>query len=653
MQKAKQIFIKGLFLTLAFLMVGIGEVEKVNANDGSSIAITSPNGGELWESNSSHLITWTQTNVDLVQLRVCFGINNNCEILVNSLETSGNTGSYNWNIPSNLLKRADYKIYITGWQAGGISSDQSDEVFTIGDSATSMDYNIQLLSQTTDEIWEVGKSYVIKWSNSNPDYIKEIDIVLATIDKTNEKVWLPYRKKYHTFGVIESIKGQTNYSKTVIAPSMDESDYKIKLRGKKAYNGYLTETVSSGGFVNLSSSVSAIAPPTNIKVTGILNNRYNEAPQIAWTSPAGIKLSRIYRSTTKGEIGELLHSEDFISYASSNEASFVDQNYSAQYGIDYYYTIRSAGTLGRESENIDQCHYRKDKLTDVVFPNGGEILGIGKSYHIKWNSTGNTGKVNISLMENYNNMPRESKVLFSNIENSGSVLWTIDSTIEVGSNYKIRITNPDSLFYNYNDSDNNFSVVEFGTSSDNSTCLPDNTLIKLPGNPKIYVIRNCERHWIRTAEEFRRGGYRWEDVQESTFDIVNALPEVFISTPTIQEGALIRTIGDVDIYIVKYIGNKKFKRLILNPSVFNSYRHLRWEDIVEVESETTNSFTTSNLVRNATTGEIYRLTANGDIGTRRHFRSVGVMQRLGYDLDAVYEINEIDENSYQQGDDLE
>ena len=66
-----------------------------------------------------------------------------------------------------------------------------------------------------------------------------------------------------------------------------------------------------------------------------------------------------------------------------------------------------------------------------------------------------------------------------------------------------------------------------------------------------------------------------------------------------------------------------------------------------------NSFVTSNLVRNAETGEIYRLTANGDNGTRRHFKSISVMQRLGYDLDAVYEINGTDRNSYEQGKDLE
>lgn len=186
-----------------------------------------------------------------------------------------------------------------------------------------------------------------------------------------------------------------------------------------------------------------------------------------------------------------------------------------------------------------------------------------------------------------------------------------------------------------------------------SSCLPDGTLIKLPNDPKIYIIKDCKRYWIRTAGEFKRKGYKWENVKISASDVINSLLEASEPVQDIQEGAMIRARGGIDIYIVKYIGNKKFKRLILNPSVFRSYGHLRWEDVMDIEEETVNSFATSNLVRNAKTGRIYKLAASGDNGVRRHFRSISAMQRLGYDLGAVYEINETDENSYVQGEDLE
>ena len=44
MQKTKQIFIEGLFLTMAFLMIGIGIVEKTNAEE---IKIDISNDNEL------------------------------------------------------------------------------------------------------------------------------------------------------------------------------------------------------------------------------------------------------------------------------------------------------------------------------------------------------------------------------------------------------------------------------------------------------------------------------------------------------------------------------------------------------------------------------------------------------------------------------
>ena len=43
------------------------------------------------------------------------------------------------------------------------------------------------------------------------------------------------------------------------------------------------------------------------------------------------------------------------------------------------------------------------------------------------------------------------------------------------------------------------------------------------------------------------------------------------ATFTLPDGALIRAAGDIDVYIVKYVGAKKFKRLVLSPSVFDNY----------------------------------------------------------------------------------
>ena len=42
--------------------------------------------------------------------------------------------------------------------------------------------------------------------------------------------------------------------------------------------------------------------------------------------------------------------------------------------------------------------------------------------------------------------------------------------------------------------------------------LKENTLIKTIDNPKVYVIQNNERHWIKTEETFNNLNYHWNEV---------------------------------------------------------------------------------------------------------------------------------------------
>ena len=126
-----------------------------------------------------------------------------------------------------------------------------------------------------------------------------------------------------------------------------------------------------------------------------------------------------------------------------------------------------------------------------------------------------------------------------------------------------------------------------------------------------------------------------------------------VDTLNIAEGALIRARGTFDVYIVKYVGSKKFKRLILSPSVFNNYGHLRWEDIVDVEKSTLNSFVTSEFIKVAGDNKIYRLYPSRDTGEKRWVKTTEIFTRNGWDLDSVYEINTFDRDSYITGSAIE
>jgi len=135
-------------------------------------------------------------------------------------------------------------------------------------------------------------------------------------------------------------------------------------------------------------------------------------------------------------------------------------------------------------------------------------------------------------------------------------------------------------------------------------------------------------------------------------------PEPESEVITIIDGDLIRNPNaqdstKFDIYIVKLVNNKKFKRLILSPHVFESYEHLSWGDVKDVNETTMNSYIFSDLIRAVQDLKVYKLTANGDTGTKQWLNiTAEEFESQGYDNDSIYEINSTDRDAYITGIDI-
>ncbi len=135
---------------------------------------------------------------------------------------------------------------------------------------------------------------------------------------------------------------------------------------------------------------------------------------------------------------------------------------------------------------------------------------------------------------------------------------------------------------------------------------------------------------------------------------------------TVVDGDLIRNpnaegMAQLDIYIVKIVGEKKFKRLILSPHVFESYAHFdkngngdNWDDVMDVDQATMDSFTTTDLVREVGTDKVYRLYAEegSDTGSKYWLNMTAVEFTGVFDADAIYEINATDGTGYTAGADV-
>jgi len=131
---------------------------------------------------------------------------------------------------------------------------------------------------------------------------------------------------------------------------------------------------------------------------------------------------------------------------------------------------------------------------------------------------------------------------------------------------------------------------------------------------------------------------------------------------TIVDGDLVRNsnaegMAQFDIYIVKLINGKKFKRLILSPHVFESYEHFDkngngspWDDVKDVSQSVMDEYTNSDLVRAVGDDKVYNLTASGDTGTKKWLNMTAEQfTAQSYDSDSIYEINATDRNAYTTG----
>jgi len=139
-----------------------------------------------------------------------------------------------------------------------------------------------------------------------------------------------------------------------------------------------------------------------------------------------------------------------------------------------------------------------------------------------------------------------------------------------------------------------------------------------------------------------------------------ALSSVSVASAAVVDGSLIKsnatnsdgspTLASLDVYIVKLVGTKMFKRLMLNPTVFESYGHLNWGDIQTVSQAVMDTYTTSSLVRVDTdlAEKVYAMAPDGDIGSKSwvNLTSAQFLGVTGSDADAIYTINAVDGGNY-------
>lgn len=120
--------------------------------DASMLNVTSPNGGEFWQSSSAHQITWQTTSTNNVNIELTTNNGNTWQLLASNIP-AGN-GSHHWMIgPYPYSNQCKVRISDA---LNPQNSDISDGVFTIMPQSNPFINGITLLSPVGGENWLGG-----------------------------------------------------------------------------------------------------------------------------------------------------------------------------------------------------------------------------------------------------------------------------------------------------------------------------------------------------------------------------------------------------------------------------------------------------------------------------------------------------------------
>lgn len=118
----------------------------------------------------------------------------------------------------------------------------------------------------------------------------------------------------------------------------------------------------------------------------------------------------------------------------------------------------------------------------------------------------------------------------------------------------------------------------------------------------------------------------------------------------LKEGDLIRAQGDFDIFIINQNG---YKRLFLNPTIFNMYGHLTggWNAVKTVTIATRDAFITSTHYRYVDSPKVYHLNVTGEDTGTLHWINMTAENFLaqGGKGEAVFTINKSEFDWYSKG----
>ncbi len=368
--------------------------DTANIISAATPVLTSPNGGEVWNVNSSHAITW---NSNSLYGPVCieYSIDNGSTWNYVVASTS-NTGSYSWTLPYTPTSYAKIRISNVSQPA---LFDVSDAVFTI------LVPTPVITSPNGGETWYAGAVQNI--------------------------TWLP----------------ATYFSTVNIDYSLDNGSTWVNIVTNQSNSGSYSWTLPS---LNSASALIRVSNYSNTSVYDVSNALFTLRPWVRLITPnGGDQLGSCTQTTITFERSPA-YSAYNIEYSVDNGSNWVSLQTNTTYSNtfnNFLWTIPNNpsnqvlvrvypfGNIARGDQS-DALFTIKKPVT-IIQPNYGGVLVVGSSYPVKWQSDGISNIYDLAYSTAGPGGPWTNIVLGYNTS-LNTYNWTVPNTPTTNAYLRIR-----------------------------------------------------------------------------------------------------------------------------------------------------------------------------------------------------------------------
>lgn len=379
-----------------------------------SIAVTTPNGGDVWTSGTNQYITWNRVGGSSYVV-IKYSINNGSTWNVISNQASNN-GYYYWTVPADFSYNC--LVSVVDFTYSNIG-DTSNAVFTI---IPPIPY-LTLTSPNGYESWVVGSTHNISWSSG---YISNVKLEYT---RNNGLTWNT---------IVASTTASTGYYSWIIP---DSSSAQCKVRVTDVSNPSRTD-MSNYSF-SITTPTLTVTTPNGGESWTVNTNNY-----IYWSGNGISNYVALY-------------------YSIDNGANwFLINDYTYNYGYYQWYVPNTPSQLclvkvvdANNANTFDVSNSRftiapVGKSITVNSPNGYESWLIGSTQTISWTSAMVN---NVKIEYSTNGGSQWNQIVASTSASAGNYTWTVPGP--ASSYCHVRVTDVDSAAIN-DRSNNYFSMYE-------------------------------------------------------------------------------------------------------------------------------------------------------------------------------------------------